>query len=138
MYTLHTWEILIMLKNNLIYSAKRFMLDWHSSINICWWNFVNISIHLNDKKKIDIRQEVWNARQKNYEDKYSRLFSSLVCNGGFLWGLQKCAQKKLNFTDLWRSTVIILLHFRFLLKYKQAIFRRNILLKYWFNDGKMC
>ena len=99
---------------------------------------MNISIHLNDKKKTDIRQEVLNIRQKNYEDKCSRLLSSLVCNGGFLLDLQKCAQKKLNFTDLCRSTVIILLHLSFLLKYQQAIFRRYILLKYWFNDGKMC
>ena len=39
----------------------------------------NTSIHLNDKKKTDIRQKVLNTRQKNYVDKYSCLFSSFVC-----------------------------------------------------------
>ena len=138
MYTLHSWEIWIMLKNNLIYSANRFILDWHSRINICWWNFVNQSIRLNDKKKTDIRQEVLNTGKKNYEGKCLCTFSSFVCNDVFLWGLLKCPQKKLNFTDLWRSTLIILLHFSFLLKYQQARFRRYSLLKYWFNNGKMC
>ena len=40
---------------------------------------MNTSIHLNDKKKTDIRQEVLNTRQKNYVDKYSCLFSAFVC-----------------------------------------------------------
>ena len=69
---------------------------------------MNISIHLNDKQKTDIRQEVLNTRQKNHEDKYSRLFSSLVCNSDFLGGLQKCAEKKF---ELHRSLKINCDHF---------------------------